>query len=143
MPTRKVTKPARRKNATRRQRKPITHSRRRRSARPTRRIRKGGDRNAIYGPLAAEEARAVLKPENLKSFIDKDNLSKLDECIGKNCKEQSSSWADKWREVRNYPHRYHEVAPFKVNMETACGVCDTSLKNTSGTAVKRAMRLEN
>ena len=150
MPTRKVTKSTRRKNATRkqrklhRQRKPITHSRRRRRTRTTHRRRKGGDRNAIYGDDAAKEARlAINDPEIAKAL----NYELLSECITDKCKTEATKWADDWAVVNSNPSLVHTYMPTiknsKANLAKACAQCDTKLGLKPGTTLTTAMRNEN
>jgi len=159
MPTQKVTKSTRRKNATRkqrkshRQRKPITHSRRRRRTRTTHRRRrtrtthrrrKGGDRNAIYGDDAAKEARlAIHDPEIAKAL----NYELLSECINEKCKTEATKWADDWAVVNSNPSLLHTYMPTikssKANLAKACAQCDTKLGLKPGTTLTTAMRNEN
>ena len=112
MPTKKVRKIARRKNTTRkhrntrRHRKPIKHSRRKRGARPTRRRRKGGDRNAIYGNSAAEEARLAINDPAIKKKLEDEEL--LD-CINKTCKTEATKWADDWAVVKNDQRQFTNI----------------------------------
>lgn len=145
MPARKATKYVRRKNATRKQRKSrrqrkrksITHSRRRRVIRTTRRIRRGGDRNAIYGKDAAEEAyKALNDPEIL-----------LSECINDNCQTETTKWADDWALVKGNQRLMYTYMPTinesRANMAKACTQCDTKLGLIPGTTLTAAIRNVN
>ena len=150
MPTKKVRKIARRKNTTRkhrntrRHRKPIKHSRRKRGARPTRRRRKGGDRNAIYGNSAAEEARLAINDPAIKKKLEDEEL--LD-CINKTCKTEATKWADDWAVVKNDQRQLYKYMPTinksKAEMMKAYAQCDTKLGLKTGTALVAAMRNEN